>query len=67
MLSGGYFEIAAPKTFENIQKMYVIEFNSNKKNQKLQNFLLLPTVGLKTPPQILFWRCSKSKNVFLKF
>ena len=32
MLSGGYFEIAAPKTFENIQKMYEIEFNSNKKN-----------------------------------
>ena len=58
MFSLRCFEIAAPKTLENIQKMYVVKFIFHK----LHGYSLQPTTGLKPPLQILFWKYSERKE-----
>ena len=53
------FVIAAPKTLENIQK------NTCKWSSLLIKFhdhILKLTTGLKTPLQILFWKCQERKR-----
>ena len=54
------FELGAPKVFENIREMYVVEFPFKKiarlnfKSYKLTKTLL----------EILFWKCPERKRCF---
>ena len=57
MIPWQYFEIAAPKSLENIQ-----ENICSSHLTKLHDYNLQPTTGLTPPLQILFWKCSEGKG-----